>query len=123
MTTTEIAVTARTVTAGTGTPPAAVDAAELHTLLRRYTIVPGHWSAFLAVWRQIIEVRRDHGFEVVIAMADREHDLFTWVVTYRGDLDAGMKAYYADARRIALQTVEDHVSAWDVNGVEMQDLG
>lgn len=106
-------------TAVTTTEEQAAGGTPTSTLLRRYTIVPGYWEAFLDVWRQIVQLRRRHGFSVVVAMADREEAVFTWVVQYTGDLQQAMDRYYADPDRVALEHVSDHVSAWDVREVEM----
>ncbi len=88
------------------------------TMLRRYNIVPGHWEPFLEVWRKIVAVRRRHGFTVVLALADKETDTFTWVLTYPGDIDAAAEKYYADPDRVALEYVADHVQDWQVSAVE-----
>lgn len=97
------------------------DKAPTTTLLRRYTIVAGHWDAFFDVWRQIVQVRRRHGFSVLLAMADQQESTFTWVIQHTGDLEAAMKRYYADPERVALEHVGDHVSAWTVREVEVID--
>ena len=48
------------------------------TLLRRYEIKGDDWDSFLDVWRQIVAVRKRHGFEVLFAFEDREENVFTW---------------------------------------------
>lgn len=48
--------------------------------LRRYGIKPGHWDEFLEFWRRVVEVRRRHGFVVLLAFADRTANVFTWAI-------------------------------------------
>lgn len=92
------------------------------TMLRRYQIRPGHWGEFLTLWRQIAVLRREHGFEVLIAMADYENDAFTWVLSFSGDMEASLEQYYADPRRVALESIGDHMSGHQVDMVERQPL-
>lgn len=86
-------------------------------MLRRYTIRPGHWEPFLQVWREIAAVRRDHGFRILFALADADTNEFTWALEHDGDrgaIDTAAAAYYADPRRVALEHVGEHVTAWVV---------
>ena len=49
--------------------------------LRMYKVKPGQLDEFITVWReQVVPVRRDKGFEIVGAWADREENRFVWVV-------------------------------------------
>ncbi|MFE2179222.1 hypothetical protein [Streptomyces sp. NPDC059455] len=93
-----------------------------HVLLRRYTVVPGKWPELLEVMKQIVVVRKRHGFRVVCAFADREENMLTWAIAYSGDIDTAAKHYYEDPDRIALQTVNDYVTEWEVRPVEPIDL-
>ena len=106
-------------TAIPGTSPDAVVRDRL--LLRRYCIAPGQWDAFLEVWRRIVIVRERHGFTVLCAFADRDANMFTWAISYPGDIDAAAERYYADPERIELRTVERFVTDWKVTPVEAID--
>ena len=53
--------------------------------LRRYVIEPGRMDDFLAWFPAILPVREQYGFQVLFALADREHDTFTWAVAFDGD--------------------------------------
>lgn len=94
-------------------------------MLRRYTIRAGHWDPYLQVWREIAAVRRDHGFRILFALADTETNEFTWALEHDGDRDAidiAAEAYYADPRRVALEHVGEHVTAWVVTYPTPQPL-
>lgn len=93
------------------------------TQLRRYEIKPGEMDDFLAAWRGAVPVRRQHGFEVVFACADRQANEFTWVVRHDGDFDAAEKAYYASPERAALPVDPAvHLDAAHVAMVEPQTV-
>lgn len=87
------------------------------TLLRRYTIKAGCWDEFLAVWADIVEVRKRYGFTVLFALADRKQNMFTWGISHPGDLEAVAKAYYADPERVALEIVGNYVDDHEVTEV------
>lgn len=53
--------------------------------LRRYRIEPGRMADFLAWFPAIRPVRDRFGFRVLFALADHEHDTFTWAVAHDGD--------------------------------------
>jgi hypothetical protein len=53
--------------------------------LRRYEIEPGRMADFLAWFPSILPVREHFGFRVLFALADEEHDTFTWAVAHDGD--------------------------------------
>jgi hypothetical protein len=101
-------------------PEARTDAPNV--LLRRYFIKPGHWPAFLALWRQVVPLRRRHGFEVLFALKDEENNVFTWAVSYDGDLQAAMDRYYADPERVALEVIGEHVADFKVTSVEREPI-
>lgn len=88
------------------------------TLLRRYFIKPGHWDEFLAMWRQVVLIRQRFGFTVLFALADREKDIFTWGIHHPGDLEAVHARYYADPERVAVASITDHLSSWEITKVD-----
>lgn len=92
------------------------------TELKRYQIVPGRWDNFLAVWRDIVDLRKRHGFGVLFAFVDREENMFTWAIEHTGNFDAAAKAYYEDPSRIALEIVNDYVSDFSIRRVEPQSV-
>ena len=53
--------------------------------LRRYVLQPGRMADFLAWFPQLVPVRAQYGFRVLFALADHEHDSFTWAVALDGD--------------------------------------
>jgi hypothetical protein len=55
--------------------------------LRHYHVEPGRMGDFLAWFPAILPVRERFGFRVPFALADREHDTFTWAVELDGDAD------------------------------------
>jgi hypothetical protein len=93
-----------------------------HTLLRRYNIKPGAWEQFLEVWRRIIVVRKRHGFKVLFALVDREENMFTWAVSYDGDIDAAAAEYYKDPERVTLEIVGDYVADHKVTKVTQEPV-
>ncbi len=88
------------------------------TLLRRYTIKPQGWEPFLEIWRRIVVVRKRYGFEVLFAFADREQNIFTWAIRHMGDIEEVAARYYQDPERVALETVGEWVTDWEVRPVE-----
>ena len=53
--------------------------------LRRYEIEPGRMADFLAWFPTLLPVREHFGFQVLFALAEEEHDTFTWAVSLDGD--------------------------------------
>ena len=53
--------------------------------LRHYVIEPGRMADFLAWFPTILPVREKFGFRVLFALAEHEHDTFTWAVALDGD--------------------------------------
>lgn len=92
------------------------------TELKRYQITPDGWDEFLDVWRRIVAVRRRHGFGILVALADREQNMFTWAIDHDGDFDAAAKAYYEDPERVELEIVERYVTGYEIRKVEQLDL-
>lgn len=88
------------------------------TLLRRYFIKPGHWEDFLSMWHPITLIRQRFGFTIEFAFEDRELNIFTWAITYPGDLDEVSARYYADPERIKYQSIVDHLSGSEIRPVQ-----
>ena len=67
--------------------------------LRRYVLEPGRMADFLAWFPTILPVREQYGFRVLFALADAEHDTFTWAVALDGDEAAfrEVEATYSDS--------------------------
>lgn len=85
--------------------------------LRRYSIV-GDWRGFLAIWRQIVEVRERHGFRCLFAVADEPKELFTWAFDFAGtwdDFAAVQRAYYRDPARVELRGVFDFMADYSLD--------
>jgi len=55
--------------------------------LRRYVVEPGRLPDFLAWFPALVPVREQFGFRIVFALADAEHETFTWAVAHDGDED------------------------------------
>lgn len=91
-------------------------------LLRQYSIKPGHWPAFLALWRQVVPLRRRHGFHVLFALKDEANNLFTWAVSHDGDIQAAMDRYYADPERAALEVIGEHIAEFKVTTVAREPI-
>jgi hypothetical protein len=53
--------------------------------LRRYVLEPGKLADFLTWFPTLVPVREQYGFRVLFALADHEHDTFTWAVAHDGD--------------------------------------
>ena len=53
--------------------------------LRRYVMEPGRLPDFLAWFPSLVPVREQFGFRVLFALADAEHETFTWAVAHDGD--------------------------------------
>ena len=91
--------------------------AKTTTLLRRYFIKPDGWEQFLEIWRRIIVVRKRHGFNVLFAFEDREKNVFTWAISYHGDIEKAAEIYYKDPERIELEIVGNYVSDHEITEV------
>ncbi|MQA33387.1 NIPSNAP family protein [Modestobacter roseus] len=53
--------------------------------LRRYQLEPGRMADFLAWFPTLTPVREQYGFRLLFALADHEHETFTWAVAHDGD--------------------------------------
>ena len=53
--------------------------------LRRYVLEPGRMADFLAWFPSVVPVREQFGFRVLFALAEHEHNTFTWAVAHDGD--------------------------------------
>ncbi len=72
--------------------------------LRRYLVEPGRMDDFLAWFPNLLPVREQYGFRVLFAVAEREHDTFTWAVAFDGDEAAfteRVETYNASPERAA----------------------
>ena len=70
--------------------------------LRRYVMEPGRLADFLAWFPTLVPVREQHGFRLLFALADHEHETFTWAVAHDGDEAAFLEVeagYSASAER------------------------
>ena len=73
--------------------------------LRRYVFEPGRMAAFLDWFPALPPVRAQYGFRLLFALADAEHETFTWAVAHDGD-EAGFReveaTYNASPERAAV---------------------
>ena len=53
--------------------------------LRRYVLEPGRMADFLAWFPTLLPTREQFGFRVLFALAEHEHQTFTWAVAHDGD--------------------------------------
>jgi hypothetical protein len=71
--------------------------------LRMYEIKPGEMDAWIEEWRrEVVPLRRDKGFETVVAWRAEDHRSFVWVLSHDGDFAAADVAYYESAERAAV---------------------
>ncbi len=94
--------------------PPSVDNQGRMIVMRRYDI-QNDWNEFIDVWKMILPVREEYGFECLFAVEDTEEKTFFWAFTYDGDsfsefMRDGQKAYYADPRRVELETVNNYLA-------------
>ena len=88
------------------------------TQLKRYKIKPECWAEFMAIWRDIVVLRRKHGFGIVFAFANHDNNWFTWAINHDGDFDAAAESYYNDPKRVELDRVIEYVSDHEITKVE-----
>ena len=88
------------------------------TELKRYKIKPESWDDFVSTWRDIVTLRRKHGFGVLFALHDPETNWFTWAIEHQGDFGAAAEGYYKDPDRVALDRIADYVSEWEIRKVD-----
>ena len=60
--------------------------------LRRYVLEPGRMADFLAWFPTLLPTREQYGFRVLFALAEAEHETFTWAVAHDGDEAAFLAA-------------------------------
>ena len=89
----------------------------LDTELKRYSIKPDSWDAFLAVWQRMVVLRKRFGFEIPFAFVDQNTNVFTWAVSHTGDFDAASRAFHAAPERAELDVAKEYVTAVEVTKV------
>ena len=76
--------------------------------LRIYTVKPGTMNAWVEEWRRnVVPLRRTHGFAVIGPWVIEAEDKFVWILAYAGDQgwEAADAAYYAsDERRQSIRS-------------------
>lgn len=71
--------------------------------LRRYEMLDGVMDDFIAWFETLAPARRQYGFEILFAFADRETNQFVWAVGYDGaDFDAAVATYNDSPERAAV---------------------
>ncbi|MBB3677028.1 hypothetical protein [Modestobacter versicolor] len=60
--------------------------------LRRYVLEPGRMADFTAWFTTLVPLREQFGFRVLFALAEHEHQTFTWAVAHDGDEAAFLAA-------------------------------
>ena len=89
--------------------------------LRRYVIEPGRMADFLAWFPTIVTVREQYGFRVLFALAEHEHDTFTWAVALDGDEAEflAVEQTYKDSpeRAKAFETFPDCITSREIGFV------
>jgi len=92
------------------------------TLLRRYYIKPGEWEGFLDVWRRVAKIRRRFGFKILFALVDEQENVFTWAISYDGDIDEVHERYYRDPERVPLGFIADYVLDAKITAVRQEPV-
>jgi hypothetical protein len=72
--------------------------------LRRYEMVEGMLDEFIAWFPTVVAARRQYGFTLEFAYADRANDQFVWAVSHDGDevaFKAAEEVYNASPERAA----------------------
>ena len=86
--------------------------------LRHYVIEPGRMTDFLAWFPTILPVREKFGFRVLFALAEHEHNTFTWAVALDGDESAflAVESDYKDSaeRATAFETFPSCVASMQI---------
>jgi hypothetical protein len=94
--------------------------------LRRYVVEPGRMDDFVAWFPALLPAREQYGFRVLFALADREHDTFTWAVAFDGDEAAfteRMESYNASPERAkAFETFPHCIASMEI-GFAQDALG
>jgi hypothetical protein len=86
--------------------------------LRRYVMEPGRLADFLAWFPTLLPTREQFGFRVLFALAEHEHETFTWAVAHDGDeaeFLAAEKAYHDSPERAAVfQTFPAGIASMEI---------
>ena len=89
--------------------------------LRRYVMEPGRLADFLAWFPTLVPVREQHGFRLLFALADHEHETFTWAVALDGDEERfrTVEAAYivSPERARAFETYPGHAAQTEIGFV------
>lgn len=94
------------------------------TQFRRYELVDGEMDAFLQWFPTIVAVRKQYGFNVLFAYADRANNEFVWAVSHDGDFDAVFAVYNESPERTkAFEGQPVRVKHAHVSMVESVPLG
>ena len=88
------------------------------TQLKRYKVKPECWTEFMDTWRELVVLRKKHGFGILFVLRDPETNWFTWAIDHTGDFDSAAEAYYQDPDRVALDRIADYVGEWEITKVE-----
>lgn len=91
--------------------------------LRRYTLVPGEYDAFVAWWHEWMpKVRAELGFAIEFAYGLRETNEFVWAVSTETDRDTFLEletVYLASAERAeAFDGVPQRIAEYNVRLVD-----
>lgn len=70
--------------------------------IRRYFLKPDSMAEFLPWWDRIVPIRERHGFSLLTAVTDVEHNEFFSVWAFSGNLEDRESSYYGDEGRILL---------------------
>jgi hypothetical protein len=110
--------------------------------LKRYAFRPEAMEDFLAVWRDIVRVRKANGFSIPFAALDRESHILTWAISHP-DFAGGAERYYADPARKGISptdynpatgiysddpsragqgNIEDYIGTADISWVELAPI-
>ena len=86
--------------------------------LRRYEIEPGRMADFLAWFPAVLPVREQFGFRVLFALAEQEHNTFTWAVAHDGDeadfLEVETEYKASPERARAFETFPDCIARHEI---------
>lgn len=83
------------------------------TILKRFTIIPGHEEIYLGIWQQEVKLRQQYGFKILNAFIETgsgmqfnlltgdylqisEGKMFTALYSYEGDIDAAESIFSRD---------------------------
>ena len=74
------------------------------TILHRFTVIPGREDAYINdLWAREVKLRQRHGFKMLNAFIETEGlPKFTWLYSYKGDIDAAEGRLKSDPEQLAL---------------------